>query len=133
MMNHKTLKRYQDKLLKLVIKHRLEARQFKLEASLIGDTFTPEQEREANAIDNIYVQCMIQAEKYCRTPKHGAVPYAPATEIPRKKIKFWRLALQRRRGEPIGSRTYDRAKLAAQVFEPTRHMEEVDLEIKYQQ
>ena len=50
MMNHKTLKCYQDKLLKLVIKHRLEARQFKLEASLTGDTFTPVQEREANTI-----------------------------------------------------------------------------------
>ena len=116
-----------------MVLHRIEERQFALEASIMGNTITPAQEKEANAIDNIMTQLMIQAEKHCRPLRMGAVAFSDATEVPRRQIRFWRLALRRRNGIHVNSRKWTRMKLRAKVFEPTRVLSKEDIVARYRQ
>ena len=127
------LKRYDAKMTELSRQHRLAERTFALEKSLVGTTYTPEQEKEANAIDNIRTQCMLRANKLCRTPKYGAVPFSKETQESRKKIEFWSMVLKKRNGYNINGRTYLRAKKQAKVKGPTKHLLLEEIKARYKE
>ena len=94
-----SVERYQEEVIKQFDEANLFERQYKLERDVIwqGYMMTPTQAIEANRIDNLRKRAMLTAENKCRTLKMGAVDFSEAVETPKKKIKFWKRAVQRKK------------------------------------
>ena len=83
LQDSRVTEKYLNKYKELIKKHRLCARQFKLEASIkAGQPLTNAQAQEANAIDNLHTKCMKKAKQKCRHLHMGAVQFLLKMEQP---------------------------------------------------
>ncbi len=125
LQDSRTTEKYLEHYDKLVAHHNLIKRQAKLSSQLqYGTPLTPQMIQEAEAIDVLKTQCMLKAEHKCRKLRMGAVAFSEATEMPRRAIQFWSLAIRRKRNLPVSSRLWRRRKRKANISEPTKHMTE---------
>ena len=109
--------------------HQLERRQYELESSTtIGAPLTPDQEQEAEAIDQLRTQCMLKAEQKCRKLRTGMVAFSPKVAKYLRQIAFWDIAIARRLASSkegsqnthqVSSRLWRRKKKAAKITHPT--------------
>ena len=114
--NSKSLKSYSKTFKQKVQEHRLLPKQFSLEAKVLAKgEMTPALAQLANRIDDVRTDMMLHAEKKCRKLRMGAVQFSEATQEPRNRINFWKIALQRKYGKPTSSRHWSRAKKKAKV------------------
>ena len=121
----KCVARYTAELKKRLLQHRIPARLFALERSVLAnpdDSLTPEQAKEANAIDNLRTQCMKGAEKKCRKLRTGKVPYSPKVAMIGSEIRYWDAILNRILKKPTNARTLKRLKKKAGVTTTTSHL-----------
>lgn len=124
----KCVERYIQLYSKFVQHHDLINRQFKLESTIHHNCpLTRAQEKEAEAIDRLRTQGMLHAERHCRKLNMGAVQYSMATEMPRRAIEFWRIAIRRRKGIRVRSRLWKRKKKLAKIEMPTKHLSIPDM------
>ena len=130
----KTTNKYLDEYQSLLEQYNLCDRQIRLHTSLsYGIPLTQAQAREANAIDELKTKAMLQAEKRCRKLKMGGVAFSLATEIPRRKIIFWNLAIKRRKGGKVSSRLWRRKKLKANIKESIKSLSLNDMQQRLDQ
>jgi exonuclease III len=121
--NRKCTRKYIKGYKKLERTHFLWERQVILEqGTRFNVPLTPAQAHEAAAIDDLRTISMLKAEKHCRKLFTGAVAFSQATEMPKRLIMFWELAVRRRQGIRVSKRLWRRRKTKAGLTEDTAHM-----------
>ena len=140
----KVTEKYLNDYERMITAHRLDERQFRLEASTTyAQPLSPRQAQEAEAIDFMRTKCMNKAEGRCRKLKMGKVDFSPKVAKLLRKIAFWDLAIQRRFPTPrkdkhgrikkrkkISSRLWRRKKKAAGITAPTGHLTKEQMETR---
>ena len=112
----KAVSKYLDEYERLLSYHQVPARHRRLtQSTTYGVPLSATQCREADAIDVIKTKCMLKAEHKCRKLRMGAVYFSEATELPRRQIAFWEIAIRRRLGLTISPRLWRRKKEAAAI------------------
>ena len=107
LFDSKTTQRYLALYEEYIQEARIEERLQQLEKTIVpGTPLTPAQIREVENIDRDRTKCMLKAERKCRKLKMGAVAFSEATAVPRKKIEFWNLALQKKHKVKVSSRLW---------------------------
>ena len=83
-----TVKRYNDRLHKFCIRHKLYKRIEEFHATVVFP-LPPHRQREYERIDKLMVQGMEDAEKHCRKLFVGAVKWSPAFSEATEKVEMW--------------------------------------------
>ena len=122
LMDPNCVKRYNRILKQLLLQHKLFQRQYQLEQDTATNYMSPAHLQEANTIDNLTVQCQHQAEKQCRKIRAGAIHFSIATAMPRRRIKFWRIAINRRLGRGRASARYWLRAKRVPLYHPKQEM-----------
>ena len=126
--NRKCTQRYLTGYKALERQHFLWERQVILENSLRYDTpLNQPQAQEAIAIDTTRTISMNKAEHKCRKIFTGAIDFSEATEMPKRCIAFWELAIRRRKGLQVSKKLWQRRKKKAQITENTAPMSVDDM------
>ena len=117
------VKRYNKRYKKLILRNGLDHLQYALEASITSPCWTAQQRNQANRIDRLTQQCQEHAEKKCRKLRMGSIQFSDKTANPRRKARFWTMAIQRRTGRKrIRSRQWNRAKKKAAITHSIANM-----------
>jgi hypothetical protein len=91
LQNPKCVKCHMDELKKRLLEHKISARIFALEQSVLANPDQPPtqaQASKANAIDNLCTQAMLGAEKKCHKLRMGKMPYSLATATVGNEIRY---------------------------------------------
>ena len=130
--NTRCTKKYLDQYEQYAHQRKLRNRQGRLAKHVrqqpYGTPLTGRAALEANAIDDLTGKSMRQAEHKCRKLKMGNVAFSEATEMPKKIIAFWEIAIKRRKGLPISPQHWQRKKDDAGIKDATQHLSIAQME-----